>query len=81
VIRPPELYGNLASSWKSCQQSHPVTNQEELGEGNDEFRLRSIFVPECPKKYGQSGYRDKHQPKEDEDDKKSCGSEQCDAFQ
>jgi hypothetical protein len=37
LIRPPELSGNRSSI-------HLVANQEELGEGNDEFSLRSIFV-------------------------------------
>jgi len=32
LIRPPELSGNPTSS-------HLVANQEELGEGNDEFGL------------------------------------------
>jgi hypothetical protein len=30
--------------WQSYQQCYLVANQEELGEGNDEFSLRSIFV-------------------------------------
>jgi hypothetical protein len=30
--------------WKSYKQSHLVTTQEELGEGNYEFGLRNIFV-------------------------------------
>jgi hypothetical protein len=30
--------------WLSYQQSHLLANKEELGEGNNEFNLRSIFV-------------------------------------
>jgi hypothetical protein len=30
--------------WQSYQQSYLAPKQEELGEGNDEFGLRSIFV-------------------------------------
>jgi hypothetical protein len=37
LIRPPDLSGNPTIS-------HLLANQEELGEGNDEFGLPSIFV-------------------------------------
>jgi hypothetical protein len=37
LIRPPQLSGNPTSS-------HPVPKQEELGEGNYDFGMRSIFV-------------------------------------
>jgi hypothetical protein len=37
LIRPPELSRHSLSS-------HLVANQEELGEGNDKFGLRNIFV-------------------------------------
>jgi hypothetical protein len=37
LIRPPELSSNYTNS-------HLVANQEELGEENYEFSLRSIFV-------------------------------------
>jgi hypothetical protein len=30
--------------WQSCQLSHLVANQEELGEGSDDFSLQSIFI-------------------------------------
>jgi hypothetical protein len=29
---------------QSYQQSHPVANQEEVSEENDEFRLQSIYI-------------------------------------
>jgi hypothetical protein len=34
----------LCAVRQSYQQSHIVANQEERGEGNDEFSLQSIFV-------------------------------------
>jgi hypothetical protein len=37
MISPTELTGIPVSS-------HIMANQEELGEGNDEFSLRNIFV-------------------------------------
>jgi hypothetical protein len=37
MIRPPELSSNLSSS-------HVVAEEEKVGEGNDEFGLRSFFV-------------------------------------
>jgi hypothetical protein len=37
LIRPPHL-------WQAYQQNHLVANQKELGEGNDEFSLLSIFI-------------------------------------
>jgi hypothetical protein len=37
MICPPELSGNLTSS-------HLIAKQEELGEGNDEFGLKNIFL-------------------------------------
>jgi hypothetical protein len=37
LIRPPELSSNPTGS-------HLVANQEELGEGNSEFSLRSILM-------------------------------------
>jgi hypothetical protein len=38
------MYHELHDLWQSCQQSHLVANQEEPGEGNYEFSLRSMFV-------------------------------------
>jgi hypothetical protein len=37
LILPPELSGNPTSS-------HLVARQKELGEGNDEFSFRTVFV-------------------------------------
>jgi hypothetical protein len=41
------LDSSARALWKSYQQSHPVANQEELGEGNDEFGLRNVFFHIC----------------------------------
>jgi hypothetical protein len=30
--------------WQSCQQSHLIANQEELGEANNELGRQNIFV-------------------------------------
>jgi hypothetical protein len=35
---------SIRALWQSYQQINPIAKQEQLGEGNDEFGLQSIFV-------------------------------------
>jgi hypothetical protein len=40
-----ETESSTRALWQSYQQSHLAANQEELGEGNDEFILQvSLFI-------------------------------------
>jgi hypothetical protein len=41
-VKTPDSYTIVL--WQSYQQSHLEANEEELGEGNEEFGLQNIFV-------------------------------------